>query len=279
MLVNTLELLQVAQKEKRAIAAFNVYNMETVQAAFRAAEEERQPIILALGERYLPIVRMDAFSAMVKTLAAKTNLPVALHLDHAEHKSSIIEAIRCGFTSVMYDGSKYNLEENIIKTKEIAELAHLVGVSVEGEVGSLKRGSYSDEAEGEGVLTDPHDAQQFVERTGIDFLAAAIGTVHGMYQGEPHIDLARLSAIRESVSVPLVLHGGSGTPDAVIREAIQRGITKINVNTEISIAAVRSLQNSFETHSTAHLSTHTSKMQIAAELAMRKFIRLFANVS
>ena len=243
MLVNTKIVLQDAQRGKYAVAAFNVYNLETVQAAIKVAEKESQPVIIALGERYFSTVDVEGFSAMVKAMAEKTSIPVSLHLDHAYEKESIIRAIRCGFTSVMYDGSKYELEQNIHHTKEIVEIAHTVDVSVEAEIGSVARGSFSDEEEGDGTLTNPTSAKKFVAETGVDFLAAAIGTVHGMYKGTPNIDLLLLNKIREAVEVPLVLHGGSGTPEEILKKAIQFGICKVNVNTEISMAAVSYLES------------------------------------
>ena len=277
MLVNTKEILQHAQKEKYAVAAFNVYNLETAQAAIRVAEQENQPVIIALGERYFPTVDVEGFSAFVKAMAEKSPIPVALHLDHAYEKESIIRAIRCGFTSVMFDGSTYELEENIRRTKEITEIAHMAGVSVEAEIGSLAKGEFSDEEEGDGTLTDPQSAKDFVEATGVDFLAAAIGTVHGMYKGEPKIDLPLLERIQRNVDVPLVLHGGSGTPDSIIKQAIQLGICKVNVNTEVSMAAVSYLQNCFENKQEVHLSTVMAEMQQSMEPVMRKFVQLFAN--
>lgn len=277
MLVNTKEILQRAQQEKYAVAAFNVYNLETVQAAVRVAEQENQPVIIALGERYFPTVDVEGFAAFVQAMAAKSSVPIALHLDHAYEKESIIRAIRCGFTSVMFDGSNYDLEENIRLTKEITEIAHMAGVSVEAEIGSLAKGDFSDEEEGDGTLTDPQSAKDFVNATGVDFLAAAIGTVHGMYKGEPKIDLALLEQIQQAVTVPLVLHGGSGTPDEIIKQAIQLGICKVNVNTEVSMAAVSYLQNYFDDKTMVHLSTVMAETQQAMEPVMTKFVRLFAN--
>ncbi|WP_373231097.1 ketose-bisphosphate aldolase [Cohnella sp.] len=279
MLVNTKKVLEDAQRGKYAVAAFNVYNLETVQAAIRVAEKVNQPVIIALGERYFGEVDVEGFSAMVHAIAAKAAVPVSLHLDHAYEKKSIIRAIRCGFTSVMYDGSKFDLEHNIRNTKDIVDIAHMAGVSVEAEIGSVARGAFSDEDEGDGTLTDPQSAEYFVKETGIDFLAAAIGTVHGLYHGEPHIDLSLLEKIRASVQVPLVLHGGSGTPDEMITQAIKLGICKINVNTEISMAAVTHLQTHIRRYSDAkaHLSTIMSDMQISMEPVMTKFVRLLAN--
>lgn len=277
MLVNTKDVLKEAQSKKYAVAAFNVFNLETVQAAIQVAEREHQPVIIALGERYFPTVDVEGFAAMVRALASKASVPVSLHLDHAYEKESIIRAIESGFTSVMYDGSKYDLNENIWRTKEIVDLAHQAGVSVEAEIGSLARGAFSDEEEGDGTLTDPQSAKQFVAATEVDFLAAAIGTVHGMYQGEPNINLPLLEKIRDVVDIPLVLHGGSGTPDEMIRQTIKRGICKINVNTEVSMAAVSYLQNQSDNKSMVHLSSIMSDMQASMEPVMTKFVKLFAN--
>ncbi|OMC78499.1 class II fructose-bisphosphate aldolase [Viridibacillus sp. FSL H8-0123] len=276
MLVNTKDMLIAAQKGKYAVAAFNVYNLETAQAAVRVAEKEKHPVIIALGERYFDTVDVEAFAALVRVLAEKASVPVSLHLDHAYEKQSIIRAIRCGFTSVMFDGSKFDLAENMRLTKEITEIAHMAGVSVEAEIGSVARGAFSDEEEGDGTLTDPQSAKAFVEETGVDFLAASIGTVHGMYTGEPNINLDLLDEIRELVGIPLVLHGASGTPDEIIKQTVAKGICKINVNTEVSLAATSYLQKSFEQeqNKVAHLSVIMASMQEAMEPVMTKFVRL-----
>ncbi|MCO0599591.1 class II fructose-bisphosphate aldolase [Peribacillus butanolivorans] len=278
MLVNTKEILSAAQNGKYGVAAFNVYNLETVQAAITVAKKENHPVIIALGERYFDTVDVEGFAALVKTLAGKSSVPVSLHLDHAYEKESIIWAIRCGFTSVMYDGSKYELAENIRLTKEITEIAHMAGVSVEAEIGSVARGAFSDEEEGDGTLTDPKSAKEFVEETDVDFLAASIGTVHGMYTGKPNIDLDLLEEIRQLVGIPLVLHGGSGTPDEIIKQAVARGICKVNVNTEVSLAATSYLNQAFEQEQkAAHLSAIMAGMQEAMEPVMTKFVRLLKN--
>ncbi|MFC7395220.1 class II fructose-bisphosphate aldolase [Scopulibacillus cellulosilyticus] len=279
--MNTKKILKQAQKNKYAVAAFNTYSLETVQAAIAAAEDEQQPVIIALGERYFPTVDIEGFAAMVRAMALKASVPVSLHLDHAYEKESIIRAIQCGFTSVMFDGSKYSLSENIERTKEITEIAHLADVSVEAEIGSMAKGAFSDEEEGDGTLTDPESAKQFVEETDIDFLAAAIGTVHGLYKGEPNIDFNRLKKIRDSVNIPLVLHGGSGTSEDKLKQAIDLGICKINVNTEVSIAAVSFLKSAFETafknEEMPHLSTVNAKMEQEMKKTMVKFVRIFSN--
>ncbi|MFP3323314.1 class II fructose-bisphosphate aldolase [Planococcus sp. SIMBA_160] len=275
MFIQTKEMLQAAQAGQYSVAAFNVYSLETLQAAIQAAEQENQPVIIALGERYFGTVDVEGFAALAKTLAEKASVPVSLHLDHAYEKESIIRAIACGFTSVMYDGSKHDLEQNIAFTKEIVELAHQAGVSVEAEIGSTARGAFSDEEEGTGALTDPASAKKFVDQTGVDFLAASIGTVHGMYTGEPDIKLGLLDDIRQAVGIPLVLHGGSGTPDDTMTQAVAKGICKVNVNTEVSLAATNYLAQIAD--EPMHLSDRMAGMQQAITPVMARFIRLLKN--
>lgn len=276
MLIHTTVLLHDAQTHHYAVPAFNVFNLESVQAAIHSAERESHPVIIALGERYFSTVDVEGFSALVKALAEKATVPVALHLDHAYETKSILRAIRNGFTSVMYDGSKYPLAENIRRTQDIVEIAHRVGVSVEAEIGSVARGAFSDEVEGDGRGTDPTAAKEFVASTSVDFLAAAIGTVHGLYQGEPNIDLNLLAAIRREVGIPLVLHGGSGTPEHILKQCIDLGICKINVNTEVSMAAISFLDR-VDLSTRPHLSNVMADMQVSMEQVMVTFIRLFQN--
>ncbi len=269
-------MLQDAQHNKYAVAAFSIYNLEMVQAAINVATKEQQPVILAVGERYFSSVNIEGFASLVKTMAQQTKVPIALHLDHAYRKDSILRAIRSGFTSVMFDGSSYSFDENVRLTKEMAEIAHLAGVSIEAEIGSLARGAFSDEEQGSGMLTDPVLAGEFVKQTKVDFLAAAIGTVHGMYVAEPNIDLLLLERIRKQVDIPLVLHGGSDTPEQQLREVIERGICKININTDISMEAVSFLKRSLVENDCVHLSVLMEDMQKVIEQSMGRFVRLFS---
>ncbi|RXT05284.1 class II fructose-bisphosphate aldolase [Ammoniphilus sp. CFH 90114] len=278
MLVDTTSILQDAQKNRYAVAAFSVYSLETAQAAINVANREKNPVILAVGERYFSSVDVEGFASFIQTVAQKTTAPIALHLDHAYQKQSILRAIRSGFTSVMYDGSSFSFEENVRLTKDMAEIAHLAGVSIEAEIGSLAKGAFSDEEEGNGILTDPRLAEEFVNETNVDFLAAAIGTVHGMYVTKPKIDLKRLEQIRERVHVPLVLHGGSDTPDEILKQVIERGICKINVNTEISMEAVSFLTRQLNDKPGLHLSVIMEEMQEVIENSMTRFVRLFSNI-
>ena len=231
-------MLDAARQGQYAIGAFNVYNLETVDAVLSAANDLRSPVIIALGERYLEHFPIHAVAAIVKTLAQDSHVPVALHLDHAQKLESIELAISAGFTSVMIDGSKLPLAENIALTKRAMALARLHGVSVEAELGRVVRTGAAETD----LFTDPKEAQQFMEETEVDALAIAVGTVHGLYKGKPILDLARLAQIAKKVSVPLALHGGSGLPDHLIKSAIQLGVAKLNVNTEISIQGVNAVR-------------------------------------
>jgi ketose-bisphosphate aldolase len=231
-------MLDLARQGRYAIGAFNIYNLETIDAVLSAANDLNSPVIIALGERYLKHFPIQAVAAIVKTLGQDLRVPVALHLDHAQKLESIDLAISAGFTSVMIDGSKLPLVENIALTKHTMALARPRGVSVEAELGRVVRTSAAEVD----LFTDPKEAQQFMEETEVDALAIAVGTVHGLYKGEPTLDLARLAQIAKKVSVPLVLHGGSGLPDHLIRSAIQLGVAKLNVNTEISIQGVNAVR-------------------------------------
>ena len=254
MIVNSSNLLQKARECQYAIGAFNVYNYETIRGVINGAIEMKRPMIVAFGECYLANMQIEEVVALTYAMAQKVEVPIVLHLDHCKSFETIVKAIRAGFTSVMYDGSALPLEENIRRTAEVVAVAHAVGVSVEAELGGLAKGQFSNEEAAEEVYTDPMQAQQFVNQTGIDALAVSIGTVHGMYQGSPRIDLDVLKKIAAGVDIPLVLHGGSGTPEVIIHECIRNGIAKINVNTEISVHTVESIKRLFNEKEYYHLS-------------------------
>ncbi|MGE7545985.1 class II fructose-bisphosphate aldolase [Sporosarcina newyorkensis] len=274
MLVNTKEILLDAQKNKYAVPAFSVYNLEITQAALHVAEREQHPLILAVGERYFSTLNIEGFSSLIRTFAHNTSVPVALHLDHAYKKESILRAIRNGFSSVMFDGSSHPFDENVRLTKEMTEISHLAGISIEAEIGSLARGAFSDEEEGSGALTDPLLAAEFVKETNVDFLAAAIGTVHGLYVSKPHINLELLEQIKSKVDIPLVLHGGSDTPEEIIRKVIERGICKININTDVSVQAMTFLKNAMKAGTYLHLSNLMEDMQEVMETCMTDMVRI-----
>ncbi|UTR05850.1 class II fructose-bisphosphate aldolase [Alkalihalobacillus sp. LMS6] len=275
MFTTTKEVLAFAENTSTAIAAFNCYNAETIQAAVKAAENQNQPVIIAYGERYKEYMNLEAFAAFTKAIAENATVDVALHLDHSYEFDTIRRAVHAGFTSVMFDGSALSLEENIKQTKEVVDFAHEHGVHVEAEIGSMQKGAFSDEEEGDGRLTDPDEAADFVKKTNVDFLAASIGTVHGMYDGDPEIRLDLLDALKERMDTPLVLHGGSGTPEKEVLQAIQKGIRKINVNTEISLTAVANMAETLSTKPKTHLSVVMENAQNAMISHMENVIKLY----
>lgn len=247
--VTLCEVLAEAQKHHYAVGAFNANNMEIVQAIIEAAEEERAPVILQASQGALKYAGIEYITAMVKAAAQKATVPVVLHLDHGTSFAQAMQCLRYGFSSVMFDGSKYPLAENIAKTRQVVQVAHAMGVSVEGELGRI--GGTEDDIsvdEREAFFTDPAEAEQFVRETGIDALAVAIGTAHGPYKGEPVLDFERLAAIKKVVPVPLVLHGASGVPAESIRKAIELGVCKINIDTELRQAFVRGVQRVIREH-------------------------------
>jgi len=238
-LVPVADLLAEAEKGGYAVGAFNANNMEIVQAIMEAARLEKAPVIMQASQGAIQYAGLDFITGMVKLAARDSEIPVALHLDHGTSFEQVIRCIRSGFTSVMYDGSKLPLEQNIAITKKVVEIAKTVGVSVEGELGKI--GGTEDEIsvdEREAMFTDPEEARYFVEQTGVDSLAVAIGTAHGQYKGEPRLDFDRLARIRELTNIPIVLHGSSGVPDDQIRKAISLGVRKVNIDTNIREAFV-----------------------------------------
>ncbi|MDN5293780.1 MAG: fructose-bisphosphate aldolase, class [Eubacteriales bacterium] len=242
-LVPISELLQKAEEGGYAVGAFNCNNMEIVQAIIAAAEAERAPVIMQASQGAIKYAGIDYIVAMAKTAAEKATVPVALHLDHGTSFEQVMQCIRYGFSSVMIDGSKLPLEENIALTNRVVAVARAVGVSVEAELGRIV--GTEDEisvTEREAFMTDPEEARYFVEKTGVDALAVAIGTAHGRYKGEPKLDFDRLEKIRSLVKIPIVLHGSSGVPDDQIRRAIELGVRKINIDTNIREAFVEKMR-------------------------------------
>ena len=242
-LANLSDLLREAQAGGYAVGAFNVFNLETAQAVVAAAEAEHSPVILLMYDSHLDHFGVDEAAALGRMLADKAQVPVAVHLDHGASFARVVRCIRAGYTSVMYDGSRLPFDENVAATRRIVEIAHHVDVSVEGEIGHVGRAAEGEERIEE-WLTRPREAADFVEATGVDCLAVAIGNAHGFYREEPKLDFARLEAINRLVDVPLVLHGSSGIPEADLRRAIELGIRKVNVGTETLTAFGAALRDS-----------------------------------
>lgn len=238
-LVPISTLLQEARAGGYAVGAFNCNNMEIVQAIAAAAEAEKAPVIMQASQGAIKYAGIEYITAMVGVAASMVSVPVALHLDHGTSFEQVMQCIRSGFSSVMIDGSKHSLEENIALTKQVVAAARPVGVSVEAELGKI--GGTEDDihvSEADAFFTDPEEARVFVQETGVDALAVAIGTAHGRYKGEPKLDFARLEKIYSLVNIPIVLHGSSGVPEEALREAIRLGVCKINIDTNIREAFV-----------------------------------------
>lgn len=234
-LVTSEQMLLDAQKGGYAIGAFNVENMEMVKAVIAAAEELQAPVMLQTTPSTVKYGTLDAYAAIVKEEADKALVPVCLHLDHGSSFELAVQAIKAGYTSVMIDGSHEDFEHNIAVSRKVVDVARACGIPVEAELGRV--GGKEDDLEAEGdTNTDPMEAKQFVEQTGVSSLAIAIGTAHGFYAGTPVLDKARVSEIRKMVSVPLVLHGASGLSDEDVRECIDRGMCKVNFATELRVA-------------------------------------------
>lgn len=233
-LVSMTEMLNKALKDKYAVGQFNINNLEWTQAILQAAQEEQSPVILGVSEgaaKYMGGFKV--VTAMVNALLETMDItvPVALHLDHGSSLEKCREAIDAGFSSVMIDNSKFPIEDNIKATRDVVEYAHSKGASVEAEVGSV--GGEEDGVTGGVIYADPEECKRMVEEAKIDALAAALGSVHGAYVGEPKLGFDEMKEISELTGVPLVLHGGSGIPTHQIKQAIEYGHTKINVNTEL----------------------------------------------
>lgn len=237
MLVTGLEILEKAHKGGYAVGAFNVNNMEIVQAVIAAAEAQNSPVIIQTTEGAIKYAGIDYLSVLCRHAAQKASVPVALHLDHGTSFDTIIGCIRNGWSSVMIDGSHHQLDENIAVTKDIVRIAHACGVTVEAELGRL--GGIEDNIsvdEKDAMHTDPEEAKRFVAETGVDYLAIAIGTAHGKYKGEPKLDMDRLDVIKKMLNMPIVLHGASGVPEDAIKDAIRLGVNKINIDTDVRLA-------------------------------------------
>lgn len=246
-LVTSKELLLRAREEHFALGAFNAMNMETVQAILTAAEAERAPVILQVSQGALRYAGLDYLVAIIRVAAQSSPIPVVLHLDHGADFEHNALCLRAGFTSLMYDGSQEPFERNVEITRKICEMAHAVGLPVEAEIGHVGGSEDGlDEEEVEALMTDPGDAQRFVELTGVDSVAISVGSVHRMRHQEARLDLERISAIKERVRVPLVLHGGTGVPDDMVREAVQRGICKVNVATELGRSFLRGISSALQ---------------------------------
>lgn len=246
MLVTGKQILDDAHKKGYAVGAFNAVNMEMIQAIVEAAEEEKAPVFVQATCGALSYAGYEYLSAMITEAANSVSVPVAFHLDHGDTFETVMNCLRHGWTSVMIDGSHFPLDENIALCAKVVEAAHAVGVSVEAELGRL--GGIEDNIsvdEKDAMHTDPAEAKKFVDETGVDYLAVAIGTAHGKYSGVPKLDFERLETIKKDLDIPIVLHGASGVDEESIKKAISLGVNKINIDTELRCAYTDKIKEIF----------------------------------
>lgn len=244
-LVTSEKMLLDAQKGGYAVGAFNIENMEMVKAVLAAAEELKAPVMLQTTPGTIKYGTVETYAAIVKAEAEKVSVPVCLHLDHGNSFELAVQAMNAGYTSVMIDGSHEDFENNIALTKKVVDVAKAIGIPVEAELGKV--GGKEDDLEADAdTNTDPAEAKEFAERTGVSSLAVAIGTAHGFYVGTPVLDKPRVSAIKELVSVPLVLHGASGLSEEDVRECVERGMCKVNFATELRAAYTAAVKKLLE---------------------------------
>ena len=245
MLVNMNEVLLPAREGRYAVGLFNAVNLELARGILAAAQRTGSPVIMGTAEVLFPYGPLEEVSYYLIPMAKKAGVPVVIHLDHGLKKETCLKALDLGFTSIMYDCSTDDYDTNVEKVREMAEIAHSRGTTIEGELGHVGDNTDAAEADPSFFYTDPGQARDFVEKTRVDALAVAVGTAHGAYKLPPKLDFDRIRAIKEQAKVPLVLHGGSGLTDEDFRKAIRAGISKINIFTDINVAAVRGARQHF----------------------------------
>lgn len=276
MLVNLNEVLKKAQKEKYAVGLFNTTDTDMLQAVIEAAEESRSPVILGTAEVLLPYGELKLIAPSVIAAAKRASVPVVVHYDHGLTFERCLEALQLGFSSVMFDGSAKAYGQNIEETKEIVKIAHAFGASVEGEIGHVGEAAQGDESL-ENMYTTVAEAKEYLENTGVDALAVAIGSAHGVYKKKPKLNIERLKEIADAVSVPLVLHGGSGLSDGDFKNTIREGIAKVNIFTDLCLAGERAMKDGAE-KKLGYLETRNLKVEYIKEAVKHK-MSLFGSVN
>lgn len=279
MLMNMKDVLSIAQQNKFGVGAFNIASAEFARLVIEVAEKLRSPVILEVHPDEHEFTG-DDFIYYLRELAVKATVPVVIHLDHGQTLEQVMRAIRTGYTSVMIDASALPFEENIALTRHVSEVAHAAGVSVEAELGTIGVAEGSSEGgHAEILYTDPQQAEQFVRETGVDTLAVAIGTSHGLYPAgkQPKLDIERLKAIKQRLSIPLVLHGGSGNKDAEVAESIQHGVSKINISSDMKKAFYVALEEELKSGSHEPNALYLKPMDAAKEIVIHK-MDLFSSI-
>ena len=276
MLVNLNEVLKKAQKGKYAVGLFNTTDTDMLQAVIEAAEESNSPVILGTAEVLLPYGELKLIAPSVIAAAKRAKVPVVVHYDHGLTFDRCIEALKLGFSSIMFDGSAKPYEQNIAETREMVKIAHAFGATVEGEIGHVGEAAKEDN-----LLTDmyttPEEAKAYLEATGVDALAVAIGSAHGVYKKKPMLNIERLKEISGAVKVPLVLHGGSGLSDDDFKNTIRNGIAKVNIFTDLCLAGECAMKDG-EEKKLGYLETRNLKVDYIKEAVKHK-MALFGSVN
>ncbi len=266
MLVNLNDVLFDAQKNHYGVGLFNTTDTDMLEAVIAAAEELRSPVVIGTAEVLLPHGDLKLIAPSIIAAAKRASVPVVVHYDHGLTFDRCMEALKLGFSSIMFDGSAGGAEENIRSTAEMVKIAHSLGVTVEGEIGHVGQADSGDN-ETSDMYTTPEEAVDFVNRTGVDALAVAIGTAHGAYKSKPKLDIERLKAIRGALDTPLVLHGGSGLSDDDFRDTIKHGIAKVNIFTDLCLAGAKAMQEGGE-----YLDIRDRKVKMIKEAVINKML-------
>ena len=274
MLVNLNDVLKKAQKEKYGVGLFNTTDSDMLEAAIAAAEELNSPIVIGTAEILLPFGELKLIAPSVIAAAKRAKVPVVVHYDHGLTFERCMEALQLGFSSVMFDGSTNDYETNLAQTREIVKIAHAFGASVEGEIGHVGNADAGDEDLTD-MYTTPEEAEAYIKATGVDALAVAIGSAHGVYKKKPQLNVERLKEIRAKVDTPLVLHGGSGLSDDDFKTTIREGIAKVNIFTDLCLAGKKAMKDA-EEKGLDYLSTRNLKVEYIKE-AVKAKIRLFGS--
>lgn len=281
MLVNMNEVLRPAKNGKYAVGLFNAVNLELARGIIMAAEMTGSPVIIGTAEILFPYGPLEELSYFLIPMAKKAKVPVVVHLDHGLSKDACLKALELGFTSIMYDCSQEKYDINIKNVKEMAYIAHSYGASIEAELGHVGDNENSTEgnsyqSNSKALYTDPEQAKDFVETTDVDALAVAVGTAHGPYKLAPKLDFERIKQIADRTDIPLVLHGGSGLTDADFKKAIKAGISKVNIFTDINVAAVEAELKAFSSINKGIIDIIPAAVEATKEEVLKK-IKVFGS--
>lgn len=276
MLVNLNAFLKAAQKGKYAVGLFNTTDTDMLEGVISAAEELRSPVIIGTAEVLLPFGELKLIGPALIEAAKRATVPVVVHFDHGLTFERCMEALQLGFSSIMFDGSTKGEDENLKETAEIVKIAHAMGASVEGEIGHVGQAATDDGAQTDSYTT-PEEAKRFVESTGVDALAVAIGTAHGAYKTKPKLDINRLAEIRATMDTPIVLHGGSGLSNDDFINTVKNGVVKINIFTDLCNAGERAMQQGLK-EGKSYLEIRNMKVAEIKKAAMEK-MKLFGSAN